>query len=229
MRKYYLLILLTIAGFTTSFSQNMNTKMLQALEIHERATTFEEELTSAQSFKKISDSNPNEWLPAYWTSFLYSQAGRLTKDKLKYYKIAFDYYARSKKNMGTPSKKQVVYLMALKALLSNLSQGPNFAMGNTKKGIQLAKDEKEAINKGLAAHSDHPLVLAMLGTKTLNEGFRAKPSPDLSKIVMGKTILERAKKLYEEKTQKDKLIPDQWNKTWIDVWLGRLKNRKQKQ
>ena len=206
----------------------MEDNMLKALEIHEKAKTFEEELKSAESFKKISDSNPKEWLPAYWTSFIYSQAGRLTKDKLKYYKISFEYYSRSEKNIGAPSRQQTLYLMALKALLSNLSQGPNFAAGNTKKGIQFAKDEKDAINKGLTAHSNHPLILAMLGTKTLNEGFRAKPKPDISKIVIGKAILERAKKLYSERTQDDKLTPDHWNKGWIDVWLGRLTTPKPK-
>ena len=44
MKKHYVLILLTVLSLSTVFGQTMEDNMLKALEIHEKAKTFEEEL-----------------------------------------------------------------------------------------------------------------------------------------------------------------------------------------
>lgn len=204
-------------------NQSLKSQLETALSKHESATNFEQELAAAENFKSISNKNPSEWLPAYWAAFTYSQAGRISKDKIKYYEIAFDYFSKAEKNLTNPTSDEKVYLMSLKALLCSLSQGPNFASGNGEKGIQYATQENEAINEGLKINSNNPLILVMLGTKIISEGLRAKPSVDISKLVIGKMLLKQAKALYKKVPNQNNLTPNRWNEPWINVWLQRLK------
>ena len=223
-RSHYLLFAtLLIISIPHGYAQSITDQMKSAMSLHEAATNFEQELAAAEKFKSISDNNPNEWLPAYWTAFLYSQAGRLGKTKLLHYEIGFDYLAKVEKLIVNPTDDEKSYIFALKSLLSTLSQGPNFAKGNIEKGKELVVAQNEALNKGLSAKSDSPLLLVLLGTNLIGEGMRAKPSPDVSKLITGKLLLEKAKSIYAASSAEDNLIPNRWNEPWIDVWLNRLK------
>ena len=122
-----------------------------------------------------------------------------------------------------PTDEEKTYFIALKSLLSSLSQGPNFAQGKIEEGKQLVVQQNQAINDGLSINNESPLLLVLLGTKNIGEGFRAKPTPDVSKLIIGKTMLEKAKEIYKETPTKDMLLPNRWNEPWIDVWLNRLK------
>jgi len=210
------LLIMTISSI--AYAQK-SSPMQEAMELHDKAQNFEEELKAAKAFQDISDKNPSDWLSAYWTAFIYSQAGRLSNEKIKYYNIGFEYLNRSNEVLDNPTIEQTTYLSALEALLSGLAMTPHFIKGDSKTGGQLAQRQKDAINKGLRANPESPLLYVLLGTSQMGEGFR---SNDLTKITSGKTLLKQAKIIYSQQPTKNSLTPDRWNEPWIDVWLSRV-------
>lgn len=199
-----------------------NTKLEAALQIHHDATTVEEVLKSAQALAKISDANPKDWLSAYWTSFVYSQAGNAGTEKLKYFELALTYYERAEKGMEKLNDDQKSSLMALKALIAGLIQIPYFMKGNQEKGMEYVQIQVDAMNQGLEFKADNPLILVLMGTNQIGAGVRNKPQRDTRKIATGKILLLHAKSLYKDMKKTTMLTPDRWNEGWIDVWLARL-------
>ena len=217
-----LLIGILLLSQTTLFGQSIEKQMKVALKIHDNATTFEEELKSAQSLAAISDANQDMWLPAYWASFVYSQAGNATQsDKLKYFNTAFEYYQRAESQKEKLTQEEKGHLMALKALLSSLLQTPYFIQGNSEKGMEYVSMQVDAFKEGLTYAPAQPTMLVLLGISQIGAGFRSQPDNDLMKIAAGKALLLQAKSMYEKMEAGDELVPDRWNQGWIDFWLSR--------
>lgn len=187
---------------------------------------MDDELAAAQRLKKYTASHPTNGLGFYWTSFTYSQYAQGSqispKSKLAYYDTALLYYKRAeeiliKDTENTPS------LMALKSLIHGLQGLLELRQGNQLEAADHLSQKLSALNEGLEADNSNPLLYVQLGIGLIQDGFSTKAKPDLSKLIQGKLLLEKAKELYSSLKLKDQTIPNRWNETWIDTWLARLK------
>ena len=52
-------------------------EMFQALHIHDTAKVIKSELASLSALEKLVEKYPKEWLPGYWTAYIYTQVARL--------------------------------------------------------------------------------------------------------------------------------------------------------
>ncbi|MGD1945492.1 MAG: hypothetical protein ACFB0A_04295 [Croceivirga sp.] len=226
MRKHLIIPVLFVTlccNIIIGQSEQLESEMLEALSLHESAKSASEELISAKRFAAVSDSQPTNWVAAYWTSFVYSQVANASEDKLGHLATSFSYFKRVETQFSTLSNKEKAYVMALKALIGSLYQIPYFIKGDTKKGMEFVNLQKQAMEKGFLYDGESPLLMVLKGTSSIGAGYRNKPTTDYEKINTGKELLEKAKEVFNTMPVNNKLIPDRWNEPWIDFWLQRVK------
>ena len=210
------LLLHTILAFG---QEDKHTKALKnAIALHSEATDVHQELIAAQTLKHLSDMHPNDWRPAYWAAFVYTQAGRISEDQLPYYdtaQILLNKAVMTHKNQTNREKSE--YLI-LQSLIYNLQRGPHWQKGDRETAMKFTNLMLEERQKAVRANPDNPRVLLLMGTGYISEGKRRK---DPSMLLAGKVLLEEANRKYEEFPPENGLAPS-WGKGWINYWLSNI-------
>ncbi len=216
MRKFLTLFLL-VSSFA-GFSQKSNDKKLAAaIQAFQDATEITGMMESVQMFKEVSDKDKG-WIPAYWTSFAFSQIGRLSENPPAYYDSAQLYLDKvvSNKALSDIEKSDV---HALQSLIYGLRAGSFWAKGDRENGLKYSNLDSESLAKAIEQNGNNPRVYLLSGTSIISDGLR---NQDAGYLLAGKHMLEMAKAKYEASESSNELYPN-WGKGWINFWLGRAK------
>ena len=218
-RVIVLIIVLVIYCFTHGQEKKITLELTKALVAYDKAKDTKGMEAATQLFKNISDNNKNEWLAAYWTSFLYTQTGRMVDEQLPYYEKSQTYIDRAfkAKKSFTSSEKSELY--ALQHLINNLTSGPYWRKGDRENGMKYSNLKRESLNQAIIYNSENPRIYLLTGMGLINDGKR---NQDTGYIFAGKVMLKTAKLKYKSEESESKVYPN-WGEGWINFWLANSK------
>lgn len=217
MKKLLTLILVLSVGFAHA-QKSSDKQLAKAIQMFQDATEITGMIASIQVFKEVSDKSPKVWKSAYWTSFVYSQTGRLSENPPAYYDSAQFYLDRVKSIDGL-SKSEQSDVHVLQSLIYGLQAGTYWTKGDRENGMKYSNMDSDALGKAIALNKENPRVYLLSGTGIISDGLR---NNDPGYLLAGGQMLEIAKSKYEANQSSDKLYPD-WGQGWINFWMERAK------
>ncbi len=216
MKKFFLLFLLI--SFFAGFSQKSSDKKLsKAIQTFQDANDITGMIASITLFKEVADKS-NSWIPAYWTSFAYSQTGRISDNPPMYYDSA-QYYLDQVVAMDGLSAKEQSDVHVLQSLIYGLRAGGYWSKGDRENGMKYSNLDSEALSKAIQLDMENPRIYLLSATGIISDGLR---NQDAGYILAGGQMLEIAKVKYEANKPSNELYPD-WGKGWINFWMQRAK------
>ena len=216
MRKFFLL-LLSISWFVGSTQKASDKKLSSAIQAFQDANDLAGMIASIPLFKEAVDKG-NTWIPAYWTSFVYSQTGRISESPSAYYDSA-QFYLDQVMTMDDLSEKVQSDVQVLQSLIYGLRAGGYWSKGDRENGLKYSNLDSEALSKAIKLNMDNPRIYLLSGTSLISDGLR---NQDAGYILAGGQMLEIAKAKYEANKPANELYPD-WGKGWINFWMQRAK------
>jgi len=196
--------------------------MEAAMKLHEEAKDYNDEYKASQAFVELTDKYPSEWLPVYWSSYLYTQLiNILVQDS----SVApegttiEDMILTSQEHLNTAKERKGKMTASEEADFHNLQGLIYFFKARTAK----TEDEKnkylsmrtKTISKAITLEPDNPNALVMAATELIRYGYNEE---DLQKVVGGKLLLESAKATYE-KGNSNRSMTTYWAKDFVNFWL----------
>lgn len=179
---------------------------------HQYATSDLKHIEEAtHRFETLAISNPvsetaeGGWLPAYWTSFAYTQLSLFARDERSgpYVQLARAYLEKAAAGKPEGDKRIDADFLALEAMVLGFEQG-----AYPERADELDKAEDEAWEKVRATDPENPMGVMNQGLRLIqNEDTRARAYE----------LLDRAIELYEPRM--DSPLPN-WGREFIDVWMG---------
>ncbi len=216
MKKFFLLFLL-ITWFAGSSQKSNDSKLSSAIQTFNDANDVTGMLASISLFKEATEASKN-WIPAYWTSFAYSQTGRLSDSPNLYYDSA-QYYLDKVLAINGLSKEEQSDVHVLQSLIYGLRSGGYWSKGDRENGLKFSNLDSEALTKAIQLNIENPRIYLLSGTSLISDGLRNR---DAGYLLAGGQMLEIAKAKYEANKLTNELYPD-WGKGWINFWMERAK------
>ncbi len=216
MKNSILILLLCV---TTVVMAQDKAAIEAALKTFDDATDVNGMSLAVAEMKAVSDKNPDDWHSAYWTSFFYSQTGRLTQSAAAYYDSAQIYFDRASAANTKPRSTEASDFHALQYLIYNLQSVTFYQRGDIPGGQKVDAQANQQLNQAMKLNEDNPRVYLLLGTDLVSTGLRVKSN---GWILAGKTFLEKAKGLYASKAPASSIAPS-WGSGWINFWMSRAK------
>ena len=210
---------LAFSSFGLSQGDEYLKRMRQAISLHDAAQTFEQEMESFGAFEKLAQEHPEDWRPAYWASFVLTQAARVGDrqefmNRVQRSQELHDMAVSRAKNL-TPRQQSDFH--ALQSLIHSFVAGTYWAAGDRENGLKHTSLENASLNKAIEADPRNPRVYVLIGTDLVSEGKRNR---DSSKVLSGKVILQKAQRLFQESPPAGDIEPD-WARGWVTFWLER--------
>ena len=190
-----------------------------ALNTFDQASGLPGMRQSIKEMKAVSDSDPDDWYSAYWTSFFYSQTGRLTQAAKTYYDSAQIYFDKANAIHKDKSKVETSDFHALQSLIYNLQSSVYWQMGDRTNGMKLDNQSNQELNLAIKANINNPRVYLLSGTDLISNGQRTQNN---GWVLAGKEILEKAKTLYSSQKPSSSIAPS-WGSGWVNFWIARAK------
>ena len=188
-----------------------------ALKLFDDATDQAGMVKATEAMQHLSDTQPDTWLSAYWTSFFYSQTGRNSGTPMDYYDKAQAYYDRAFAALGEKTSVESSDFYALQSLIYNLIATVYWSKGDRQNGTQMTQKASAALSLAIKAYDKNPRVYLLTGTDLISNGQRTQNN---SWIMAGKEMLEKAQKLYSSEKPASDIGPS-WGSGWIKFWLSR--------
>lgn len=196
-------------------------KMKSAYHMHDIAATYADESAVIEKYEQISEEYPSEWLPNYWSSYIYTQLGnRLEKTPdIGQKRTVLLNKAQEQLNLAKSKVKEVSSDVEsdLHALQSLIYLFRGFGTDVESEKEKYGSMYKAQIAKALAKDSQNPLILVLMGTDLISD------DNTLSQILSGHLMLKRADELFKaENTPRG--LSTQFNREWLELfWLEHSK------
>lgn len=216
MKKFFLLFLL-ISCFVGFSQKSSDKKLSEAIQAFQEANDITGMIASIPLFKEANNKSKT-WIPAYWTSFVYSQTGRISENPPVYYDSA-QYYLDEVIAMDGLSEKEQSDVHVLQSLIYGLRAGGFWSQGDRENGMKYSNLDSDALSRAIKLDMENPRIYLLSGTSLISDGLR---NQDAGYILAGGQMLEIAKAKYEANKPSNELYPD-WGKGWINFWLERAK------
>lgn len=199
-----------------------NDMMKSALHMHDTASTWPAEKAVADYYGKVIKEYPDEWLSAYWATYIYTQLanslGRAdgSPDNVKKADL-LDEAQRTqdvamKRYQGDSAEiKSDLYIMQ-----SFIYYFRNVYGEEEEKESWIAKADEE-MKKALQFNSYNPLAYVLMGTSMVR-------SDNFKEVIAGRLLLQKAKALFAD-VDEHRALTTQWNEEWLRFfWLGHADN-----
>ena len=190
-----------------------------ALKTFDDAKDVKGMINAVQEMKKVSDSDQKDWYSAYWSSFFYTQIGRLTDTPSLYYDSAQTYFDRANDVAINRTDEQSSNFHTLQSLIHGLKAGEYWRVGDRANGQRLDGLASQSLNLALQTNANNPRIYLLSGTDLVGNGLRTR---DVGSILGGKALLERAKELYASEESGISIEPN-WGSGWVNFWMARAK------
>jgi len=201
------------------YSQNVNLEegMKNGFDTFTKGKTFEEWIKGAKIMNELGQKYPNEWLPNYWASYLYTQLTfNIPKDNPPKGITSKSIVDEAQKNLDLALQKVNDMrpdirsdFHALQTLIYDFRQWTN--KDENIKAEFLDKRQFE-IKQAIMLNSNSPLVDVIIGTDLIKRR-------DLTSVYAGRILLLHAKKKYDERLV-PRYMSSHWNEQWINHWLS---------
>ncbi len=216
--KRILGILLLVGFSANTYAQQSNNQVLKdAIAAFNNSNDVNGMLASALLFKKASELDPDNWMATYWTSFVYSQCGRLTETPLTYYDTAQMYLNKTKEKLDDLNENEQSDVYVLESLLMSLKAVPFWGKGDRQTAMKLNQTENVSLSQAISLNEDNPRVYLLAGTGLISDGQRIKND---GYILAGRKMLELARIKFADSEPENPLYPN-WGAGWINFWLAR--------
>lgn len=164
MKKYILVfILLALVSLLANASNDAYRKAMEK-SIHQlyQAKTIAELKDAANSFTRIADLNPDEWLPAYYVAVAYAQMGFRSEESVQ---VKDSYFSMAKANIEeaatlSPDNSEVVAMMGF-ITMGELSLDPG------SRGQHLSPLAMQTLGKAVELNPQNPRALVMMAQMEL--------------------------------------------------------------
>jgi hypothetical protein len=164
MKKYILVsILLALVSLWADASDEAYIKAMQQ-RIHQlyQAQTIAELQDAANSFTRIADLNPDEWLPPYYIAVAYAQMGFRSAENVQ---VRDRYFSMAKANIEeaaalSPDNSEVVAMMGF-VTMGELSLDPG------SRGQHLSPLAMQTLGKAIELDPKNPRALVMMAQMEL--------------------------------------------------------------
>jgi tetratricopeptide (TPR) repeat protein len=159
MKKYILVfILLALISFWANASQDAYLKAMQKsiTQLWQGSSVLELQ-NAANSFSRLADLNPDEWLPPYYEALAYAQMGYRSDESLK---IKDSYFSLAKASIEkasalSPNNSEIVAMMGF-ITMGELSLDPGA------RGQNLSPLAMQTLGKAIALDPQNPRALVMM-------------------------------------------------------------------
>ncbi|MDP4225546.1 MAG: hypothetical protein Q8907_06795 [Bacteroidota bacterium] len=192
-------------------AQNYENEMLKALDVMSKANDIQSYLTANNSFIRIGSVNKNEWLPNYYSAYLYAKMSYLQKDdksKDKYLSLAENEYKEAS------SKKEID--MNEMCILNAYILQAEFSVDYMSRS-NLLKQSLSQLETALKKDPNNPRANMLLGISYYN-----MPSFVGGDKKKAEAYLEKADSCYSTFKPKIKISPN-WGKDINTEWLKIVK------
>lgn len=153
----------------------------------------------------VGEDNDGAWLPAYWTSFTYTQLALFARDWRSgpYAELAEYYLVRAKSEKPDEGPSMDADFHALEAMVLSFK-----GRGEPDNKETYDAQSEEAWSRARAADPENPMVL-------MNQGLALIADPDTRAEAY--EILDRAIEAYEPRMG---TVTPNWGREFIDAWMG---------
>lgn len=198
--------------------------MKAALFMHDTASAFASEQAVADLYEEIGRKYPNEWLPNYWASYIYTQLANIhgrvpdtpenigKKELLDMAQEQLDKAKEKNKNADHLTQSDFHALQAFihffKLHFARSSIQPEEIINKEKEAYQ------ENMKVSLRLNKSNPLTMVLIGTSMMS-----KPDVDFRDALAAKTLLEKANELFKQ-SDTPRALTTHWNQEWLGLfWL----------
>ena len=217
--KKILMILLVAYSFSAVAQKGGSTKKLTtAIQTFQDATDVYGMSQAILLFKEVSDKDAKQWIPNYWTAFVYSQTGRLSESPSEYYDSA-QFYLDRVLAINELTTAQQSDAQVLQSLIHGLRANSFWSKGDRENGMKYSSLDSDALKQAIILNRENPRVYLLSGTSLISDGLRNR---DTGYLLAGGQMLELAKMKYEANKPSDELYPN-WGEGWINFWKERAK------
>ncbi|MDL2213047.1 hypothetical protein LJC54_02340 [Parabacteroides sp. OttesenSCG-928-J18] len=210
MKKSCILLLLLLCKVFLN-AQNYSEEMYKTIQSMNQAQNLEAFLKTANRFERIGLFNDKEWLPNYYTSYLYAKMSYLIKEdkeRDKYLDRAEDEYSKAKKKENTDKPEMMIlsaYIMQARFSVSYMSR-----LSMNKKSLEILKDVTKK-------YPSNPRGLLLLGVSYYNmPGFIGGDKKKACELFV------KAKEAFISFELATKNHPN-WGEELNNVWLKKCK------
>ena len=164
MKKYILVFLLLASVSLLVNASNDAYRKAMEKSIHQlyEAKTIAELKDAANSFTRIADLNPDEWLPPYYVAVAYAQMGFRSEESVQ---VKDSYFEMAKVNIEeaaalSPDNSEVVAMMGF-ITMGELSLDPG------SRGQHLSPLAMQTLGKAIELNPKNPRALVMMAQMEL--------------------------------------------------------------
>ena len=210
-----LIAFILVATFAHSQGPSYAKLMKSALHVHDTASNYSSEQAAASAFERTAELFPDEWLPNYWASYVYTQLHNsvglpdapkgITKKKLM--DKAQQQFDLAKSRVKTNSPEIESDLHALQAFIHYFN---GIDAKNKELGKPFFDKYAEEIKLSLKSNPNNPLVSVIIGTEMVSK------KDDISSIIAGRALLNVANQEFKKSNQ-PRALTTSWNHEWL--WL----------
>lgn len=178
--------------------------MKAGFDLFTEGEAFEDWVKAAEDLTSLGKQYPQEWLPEYWSSYLYTQLVRGLPEDPPTGVTATILLNESQKNFDkafqkikNPTAEIRSDFHALQALIYAFN-------GNSSK-------EEIEFKKAIQANPNNPLIDVSLATDLVKRN-------DYTSLYSARILFLRAKNIYNSRT-KPRYMSTHWNEEWLGYWL----------
>lgn len=193
------------------------TAIKAALKTFDDASDVSGMQVALSEMRGISDADSKDWYSAYWTSFFFTQTGRLLDNSMDYYDSAQVYLDRANTVLAKKSKVEEADFHVLQALIHSLKSGEFWSRGDRNNAMSTDSKEQISLNLAYQANKNNPRFYLLTGTDLVSNGQRTQSN---GWILAGKEMLEKAAALFEEAKPASDIAPN-WGSGWVKFWIAR--------
>ncbi len=214
--KIFTLLLMLVSASVPVLAQDKGFEegMKTGFDIFNEGEDHEAWVEGAESLVELADDHPEEWLPYYWASYMYTQIARASKQNPpkgvsseKMLDNAQKYLDLASKRIEDKTPEQEVDIHMLQRLTYTFREDDN-------KFNPLAEREfKEAIRKD----PNHPLLLVGLGLNLLFRG-------DYQSVYAARVLLLKAKEKFDSR-MKPRYMSTHFVEQWVNYWEPQSKKK----
>ncbi|GAB5398462.1 MAG: hypothetical protein Aureis2KO_00470 [Aureisphaera sp.] len=206
-------------------SEILNKKQLKetedAVKLFWKWDTIDEPERAVRMLSDINKRDPSNWIAPFWASYITTQLSNQReeiKESLEELNKAQEFLDEANKiySKGSlPCFKP--YFHALQTLIYTLKRYAYEGLKEQEKVKHFAELQLSELNKGIKLDINNPVLMVLAGT-----GLASRSNNDLSSIIAAISLLEKAKKEFEQIQNRSPADIGYMNEHWVAPWLKRL-------
>ena len=205
------LIALTTAPARAEFAAELRA----ALDIHDRASSLEEQAEALDAFQKTAARYPDRWRAHFWTAYEETQIAMLRKrqepeaDLDDYLVRAQHHLSKAEELHKAASERERSSFAALQGLIYRFR-----AWFDETEAESWRERSSRAIQRAAAIDPNNPVVLVMISTELVRRG---RQDEDYSLLLAASHLMRRGQEAAA--TISDRSQTTFFNSEWIQFWL----------